>query len=86
MNESKKLRRVEQPTGLMPSVSGEAAERSHAPISLTMSERPLHEYVRAVCERTAVRVGMPLPLGTHARGEGVNFAFFSRHASRVRLE
>jgi pullulanase/glycogen debranching enzyme len=37
-------------------------------------------------ERTDVRVGVPLPLGTHARGEGVNFAFFSRHASRVRLE
>jgi glycogen operon protein len=29
---------------------------------------------------------MPLPLGTYACGEGVNFAFFSRHASRVRLE
>ena len=53
---------------------------------LTTSERPLHEYVRAVCERTDVRVGVPLPLGTYARGEGVNFAFFSRHASRVRLE
>jgi len=25
-------------------------------------------------------------LGSHAHGEGVNFAFFSRHASRVRLE
>ena len=55
-------------------------------MSLTTSERPLHEYVRAVCERTDVRVGVPLPLGTYARGEGVNFAFFSRHASRVRLE
>ena len=29
---------------------------------------------------------MPLPLGTSACGEGVNFALFSRHASRVRLE
>ena len=37
-------------------------------------------------ERTDVRAGVPLPLGTYARGEGVNFAFFSRHASRVRLE
>jgi glycogen operon protein len=77
---------MEQPTGLMPSVSGQAAEQSHATMSLTTSERPLHEYVRAVCERTDVRVGVPLPLGTYARGEGVNFAFFSRHASRVRLE
>lgn len=29
---------------------------------------------------------MPLSLGTYARGDGVNVAFFSRHASRVRLE
>jgi len=29
---------------------------------------------------------VPLPLGTSACGEGVNFALFSRHASRVRLE
>ena len=55
-------------------------------MDLPPSERPLHEYVRAVCEHTDVRVGVPLPLGTYARGEGVNFAFFSRHASRVRLE
>jgi isoamylase len=77
---------MEQSTGLMPSVSGQAKEKSHATMSLTTSERPLHEYVREVCERTDVRVGVPLPLGTYARGEGVNFAFFSRHASRVRLE
>ena len=53
---------------------------------MTAFERLLHGYVSAVCERTDVRVGVPLPLGTHAHGEGVNFAFFSRHASRVRLE
>jgi hypothetical protein len=50
------------------------------------SERPLHDYVAEVSERTDVRIGVPLPLGTHARGEGVNFAFFSRNADRVRLE
>ena len=27
-----------------------------------------------------------MPLGTHGNGGGVNFAIFSRHASRVRLE
>ena len=47
---------------------------------------PLPDYVAEVSERTDVRVGVPLPLGTHARGEGVNFAFFSRHAHRVQLE
>ena len=70
----------------MPSVSGQAAEKANATTDLTTSERPLHDYVAEVSERTDVRVGVPLPLGTYARGEGVNFAFFSRHASRVRLE
>ena len=50
------------------------------------SERPLRDYVTDVSEQTDVRVGAPLPLGTYALGEGVNFALFSRHASRVRLE
>ena len=49
-------------------------------------ERPLHDYVAEVSERTEVRRGVPLPMGTHEYGGGVNFAFFSRHASRVRLE
>ena len=70
----------------MLSVSGQAAEKSHTAISHTPSERPLPDYVTEVCEHTSVRVGAPLPLGTYARGAGVNFAFFSRHASRVRLE
>ena len=77
---------MEQPTGLTQSVSGHTVEQSHATMRLTISERPLHDYVSAVCERADVRVGVPLPLGAYARGEGVNFAFFSRHASRVRLE
>jgi len=33
-----------------------------------------------------VRSGSPLPYGAHQRGDGVNFALFSRHADRVRLE
>lgn len=49
-------------------------------------ERPLHEYLAQVGEHTAVRRGAPLPLGTHSSDGGVNFAFASRHASRVRLE
>lgn len=49
-------------------------------------KRLLHDYMKEVCERTEVRAGVPLPLGTHERGGGVNFALFSRHASRVRLE
>jgi isoamylase len=49
-------------------------------------ERPLHEYLAQVCEHTAVRRGVPLPMGVHASEGGVNFAFFSRNASRVRVE
>jgi isoamylase len=53
---------------------------------MKMFERPLRDYLAEVCECTGVRAGVPLPFGTHESGAGVNFAFFSRHASRVRLE
>jgi isoamylase len=86
MKESKKPKRTGPPTGPMPSVSGRPAEKTDATTDLTSSERPLHDYVAAVSEQTDVRVGVPLPLGPYARGKGVNFAFLSRHASRVRLE
>jgi isoamylase len=49
-------------------------------------ECPLHDYLAQVSEPFAVRKGVPLPMGTHQYGRGVNFAFFSRHATRVRLE
>ncbi len=48
--------------------------------------RPLHEYAADVCEHTDIRRGVPLPMGAHPSGSGVNFALFSRHATRVRLE
>ena len=53
---------------------------------MNTSERPLHDYAAEVSEHTEVRKGVPLPLGTHEYAGGVNFALFSRHASRVRLE
>lgn len=62
-----------------------ALNRVHEPRVKT-PERLLHEYLAQVCEHTAVRRGVPLPMGTHESEGGVNFAFFSRHASRVRLE
>ncbi|MGO9393051.1 MAG: glycogen debranching protein GlgX [Desulfobaccales bacterium] len=65
---------------------GQAADQADAPKDPTTSERPLPDYVEEVSEQTDVRVGLPLPLRTYASGEGVNFAFFSRHASRVRVE
>ena len=50
------------------------------------TERPLPEYLAEVRETADVRRGMPLPLGTRAILDGVNFTLFSRHARRVRLE
>ena len=32
-----------------------------------------------------VDVGVPLPLGAHQRGTGINFSVFSRHATKVSL-
>jgi len=55
-------------------------------MSMDGTERPLHDYLAEVSERTEVRRGVPLPLGTQESDGGVNFALFSRHASRVRLE
>ena len=73
----KQSRRMRRPPGRMLSMSGQAAETRDASTDLTTSERPLDDYVAEVSERTDVRVGVPLPLGTYARGEGVNFAFSS---------
>ena len=44
-------------------------------------ERPLHDYMAEVSESTEVRIGVPLPLGTHESEGGANFAIFSRYAS-----
>jgi isoamylase len=49
-------------------------------------ERPLLDYMEEVDERTEVRRGAPLPFGTAEVQGGINFAFFSRDATRVRLE
>jgi isoamylase len=86
MKESNRMKKTRQPIGRMLSVSDQATEKAEVTTGLTRSERPLHDYLAEVSERTDVQAGVPLPLGTYARGEGVNFAFFSRHASRVRLE
>jgi len=49
-------------------------------------ERTLDDFEADVSEHTEIRIGAPLPMGTHEYQGGVNFAFFSRDASRVRLE
>jgi isoamylase len=50
------------------------------------SEREFNEYLSEVTESADVQRGTPLPLGVYAYDGGVNFALFSRHATRVRLE
>ncbi|HUJ60683.1 MAG TPA: glycogen debranching protein GlgX [Kofleriaceae bacterium] len=44
------------------------------------------ERLLALCEVQSVRSGVPLPLGAHRRGNGVNFALLSRNATGVRLD
>jgi isoamylase len=44
------------------------------------------ERLLSLCEVQAIRSGVPFPLGAHVRGDGVNFAIFSRHADGVCLE
>ena len=46
----------------------------------------VREWQEPISERADVRAGSPLPLGTQETGGGVNFALFSRDATRVRLE
>ena len=50
------------------------------------AERPLPEYLQEVEDTAEIRRGTPLPIGARALLNGVNFALFSRHARRVRLE
>jgi glycogen operon protein len=46
----------------------------------------LPDYISKTSEHAEVRAGSPMPFGAHASNDGVNFAIFSRYASRVRLE
>jgi glycogen operon protein len=55
----------------------------------TMTKPPqlnLPDYISKTSEHAEVRAGSPMPFGAHASNDGVNFAIFSRYASRVRLE
>ena len=51
-----------------------------------MSGHDIAEYSQAVGETGHIRAGSPLPFGAHFRGDGVNFALFSRNATQVWLE
>ncbi|HXJ17657.1 MAG TPA: glycogen debranching protein GlgX [Candidatus Polarisedimenticolia bacterium] len=49
-------------------------------------EQELPKELECLCESGEIRCGSPQPWGAHLRGDGVNFAVFSRHATGVRLE
>jgi len=49
-------------------------------------QRNLPDYISDVSQRSDIGAGFPLPLGTQEMAGGVNFAIFSRNATRIRLE
>ena len=53
---------------------------------MKMPQRELLDYISEISERAEVRAGSPLPFGSQEIRGGVNFAIFSRDASRIRLE
>jgi len=57
-----------------------------AALNVKTTERLLYDYLNDVTDQTGIRVGTALPLGTFQGEGGGNFAFFSRNATRVRLE
>ena len=79
----KNVKRMQPPKDLVSSVwSSQPTVKLEAQgAHIKTPERPLHDYVVEVCECTEVRSGVPLPMGSHESGGGVNFALFSRHAS-----
>ena len=48
--------------------------------------RSFPEYVQEAAETGDVHAGSPLPMGVLLRDGGINFALFSRHATRIWLE
>ena len=53
---------------------------------MNTSQRDLPDHISKIAGHADVRAGNPMPLGTHESDGGVNFAIFSRYASRVRVE
>ena len=86
--------RVSHPTcGLLPSEArahrrGGIVRIGSNPMATLIKapKRDLHDYISESSEHAHVRAGFPLPFGTQETEGGVNFAIFSRDASRVQLE
>jgi isoamylase len=72
-----------------PDVGERAAAEADIPATLShgpRTEKTTTTMVQDGPQVAGVQVGAPSPLGAHPMGDGVNFALFSRHATRVRLE
>ena len=82
VKKAKKPGKVQRLTNRIPSMSGKAAEK----VRPATSQSSPHDYRAEVMEHADVQPGSSLPLGTQESEGGVNFAIFSRYASRVRLE
>lgn len=66
-----------------------ATEKDGRPSNTEITQSPsMDELDRllSLCQVQSTRSGVALPLGAHVRGNGVNFALFSRHATGVRLD
>ena len=86
MKTDKTLKKPRAPASRMFSAPCPPVEKAPTAKALTSAERPLKDYSAEVSEHAELRMGVPLPMGAHEDCGGVNFAFFSRHATRVRLE
>jgi Carbohydrate-binding module 48 (Isoamylase N-terminal domain) len=64
----------------------ERADKSGLMTPKNVAEQHRAKDLASASETGNVRSGSPLPYGAHQRGDGVNFALFSRHADRARLE
>jgi len=60
-----KPKKTPRPTDRILSESRQAAKKANATTGLVSPERHLDDYLAEVSERTDVRVGVPLPLGTY---------------------
>ena len=85
MNEEFVLKE-DEPTATQPSLSNARPRIVDATIRQPASEHCLQDDPGEAAKRDDIQVGLPLPLGVYGRGEGVNFAFISRNATRARLE
>jgi glycogen operon protein len=67
-------------------VQGAGELRSARPGAQSAEQLAELEQSLSLFEVQAIRSGMPFPFGARLRGNGVNFAIFSRHATGVRLD